>query len=679
MNRFRIPAILALVLALIIYIGVIMGTYGMTVYEGSKLESYRVELRMKGVVSYLEELLYSMGDAPVSFLTAYGNVETDNKGYSRLILPEGFTKATTREDIEYGIMDFIKFDTFARSAFFYFEPGVYCDSVYQPYFFQGDAVASNVEDHIPFGSSALYSKVKQTKLVSWDVNEDFFVAEEPVLSFCFPIFKNDTTNFIGAFVMNLSLDSLNTRLRRQRLYEASEMFIFNSKDHIIAQTTEKDYFGCTIDDLPEFDLNNIGTSMVPFPRLPWSLLMYTPEAEVDQYLTSFLVNVEVIGLIGLLLLVPCIAYTMRKVLKANNTQKILSRELAMAGAIQRALLPSELPLSPGVDIKAFIRSAKEVAGDIYEVQHVGNSLFFMIGDVSGKGLHSSLLMTMTSGILRRKMREISSPAAIVSALNHDFSERNPEMFFCTMIVGRLELSTGELILCNAGHNPPILGGHILPLIPQKPIGVLQDYSYQEQTFTMKAGETLLFYTDGVTEANDLNDNLFGIDRLLACEPTIDSIIRSVDQFVSGAVQSDDITMLSIRFDRLTIRQVDDIDLLHPFMQTFAPLPSMTELAVEEVMVNALTHGKADWSTVYRCPDSQDKIVFVVEDNGDEFDTTKYDAEAVLSDQGGQGISLIRQIASRLSYIRTDTGLNRLELEVQGSMSPNGSPKSLGPK
>ncbi|MBP5302555.1 MAG: SpoIIE family protein phosphatase, partial [Bacteroidales bacterium] len=247
---------------------------------------------------------------------------------------------------------------------------------------------------------------------------------------------------------------------------------------------------------------------------------------------------------------------------ATAQQASIEQELDIARKIQMAMLPAEITPEQGrddIDLSGRLTPAKAVGGDIYDYFIKDDKLFFCIGDVSGKGVPASLVMSITGAMFRTLANSNDSPAEIMKELNDNMCKRNQSMMFVTFFIGILNLADGKLVYCNAGHNAPVLIGAAAKALAVKPniaIGINQGWKYVQQEATLKPGSSLLLYTDGLTEAENQSHELFGIERLLkvasgasdcqSASAIIDKITSAVHTFVAGAEQSDDLTMLVIR-------------------------------------------------------------------------------------------------------------------------------------
>jgi sigma-B regulation protein RsbU (phosphoserine phosphatase) len=202
--------------------------------------------------------------------------------------------------------------------------------------------------------------------------------------------------------------------------------------------------------------------------------------------------------------------------------------------------------------------AKEVGGDLFDYYIREEKLFFCIGDVCGKGVPAAMVMAVTHAILRMLSEQEEAPARILGELNREACRNNATGTFVTLFLGVLDLSTGHLRYCNAGHDRPVLIGDTLeelPALANVPVGVFEDVKYQEQEAMVPPGTLLFLYTDGVTESKDLDRRQFGRERLLetlsACPRQPEALVRAVEAgvraFAGEAEQSDDLTMLAVHY------------------------------------------------------------------------------------------------------------------------------------
>lgn len=238
-------------------------------------------------------------------------------------------------------------------------------------------------------------------------------------------------------------------------------------------------------------------------------------------------------------------------------------EMASASAIQRAMLPESIPialLENRYEIEPHMTPARHVGGDLYDVFPLDKDhIVVTVGDVCGKGVPAALFMAVTQTTLRLAVRREADLGDEISAANALLAASNREFMFVTLFCAVLEISSGRVTYCNCGHNPPLLLRHDTDHFEQltacgPPLGIDGDLPYKARSFVLAPGDRLFLYTDGVTEAEDMQSAQYGMERL---EPTllaarsqstqacVDRVVQSVTEFAQGAPQSDDITCLGL--------------------------------------------------------------------------------------------------------------------------------------
>lgn len=378
-------------------------------------------------------------------------------------------------------------------------------------------------------------------------------------------------------------------------------------------------------------------------------------------------------------------------LKDTTTAKEkIESELRIAREIQMGMIPKTFPPFPTrkeLDQYATLIPAKEVGGDLYDYFIDDDKLYFIIGDVSGKGIPASLLMAVTRSLFRSVTLHFDSPAEIVTNLNNSLAENNDSNMFVTLFLGILDLHSGQLCYCNAGHNPPILlleNPHFMQVIPNLPLGLINGFTYQQQNLKVMPNTTLLLYTDGLTEAENEQKQLFGENRLIqlitpmthvSTQKLIETIIQDVQSHVNSDEQSDDLTLLAIKYMgaqplyEKSISLINEIDQI-PILQTFieevghdleldTSLIMKLNLALEEAVSNIILYAYPKVSgkiiIISVCLKGND-LVFTITDTGLPFDPTisvnpNIDLSAEDRPIGGLGIFLIKQIMNEVTYSR----------------------------
>ena len=238
----------------------------------------------------------------------------------------------------------------------------------------------------------------------------------------------------------------------------------------------------------------------------------------------------------------------------TKAKERIESELRIARDIQRRMLPHVFPKRKDIDLYAMMTPAKEVGGDLYGYALLGDELYFCVGDVSGKGVPAALLMAEVTRMFRTLVDGHLTPEMIATRLNHALVENNDQGMFVTMFIGLINLKSGHMEFCNAGHNPPLLDGQYMEVEPNAPIGLWEDLVYEGEEVDNMHGKTLFVYTDGISEAENSRKEQFGDERLQAllqqdlgsARQTSETIHKAVEDFVGEAEPSDDLTKMCIK-------------------------------------------------------------------------------------------------------------------------------------
>lgn len=382
---------------------------------------------------------------------------------------------------------------------------------------------------------------------------------------------------------------------------------------------------------------------------------------------------------------------------ATEERGRIQGELRVAKGIQEAMIPKIYPPYPDrddIDIYGQLFPAREVGGDLFDFFIRDEKLFFCIGDVSGKGVPASLVMAVTRSLFRTIAAHENQPRRIMARINEFMAESNETMMFVTLFMGVLDLPKGLLRYCNAGHCAPYLIGKDvaqMKIDPNIPVGIEQGYNFEADEIKIPFNTTIFLYTDGLTEAENNEHNLFGDTRLLdiahafakddSNDPArlINMMTDAVNTFAENAEQSDDLTMLSIRYckvqepnfysrelvfnnDIANISQLKDFvdDVCEKARLDSATTMSMN-LAMEEAVVNVINYAYPsgeEGDIVIDAKINCKRLKFVISDKGMPFDITKREeADVTLSAEerpiGGLGIYLVRHIMDSVNYERVD--------------------------
>ena len=293
------------------------------------------------------------------------------------------------------------------------------------------------------------------------------------------------------------------------------------------------------------------------------LLMVKPFETALEIVRQIAAPFIAINAFGFVMMILIITYTENQRNLAIERSRLQS-ELEVANVIQHSLLPlinDDYPGKKELDVSASMEAAKEVGGDFYDVFYVdSNRLAFVIGDVSGKGVPAALFMASSKITLQNCIRDIPNLSDAIAAANNALCARNEAEMFVTVWVGIFDLTNGMLTFVSAGHNPPVLLRNNRPEFLKCKNGFvlagMEDVMYKSHSVQLDRGDIVYLYTDGVTEAEDQDHNLFGEERLLKCfenksessaAEIIENVKQSVDAFINGNSQFDDLTMLSFKW------------------------------------------------------------------------------------------------------------------------------------
>jgi len=401
-----------------------------------------------------------------------------------------------------------------------------------------------------------------------------------------------------------------------------------------------------------------------------------------------------LGLAILFFMIDRFARSERKLREATAEQARIGGELSVARDIQQEMLPKVF--SP--NIYGTVVPAREVGGDIFDFYERDGKLFFCIGDVSGKGVPAAMLMSVVHSLFRTFSSRIESPAFIVREMNSQICRGNDSHMFVTCLLGCLDLYTGKLEYCNAGHDKPFMltsSASVIPVKSNLPLGCFPDIEFEEESCSLTPGTSIFLYTDGLTEAKNVNKQMFGrtrvkevLDSCLAKpdatpEAMVNSLLDAANEFMGKAPQSDDLTMLLFKFqpgelvrDQITLtNETEEIEKLGVFIKEYCKslgldnkIVSGIRLALEESVVNVINYAYPEhekgYVTIY-ADSNRKEVRFTIVDSGIPFDPKAVlSADTTLDVQnrpiGGLGVHLTRKLMDSISYCRKD-GKNVLSL------------------
>lgn len=362
----------------------------------------------------------------------------------------------------------------------------------------------------------------------------------------------------------------------------------------------------------------------------------------------------------------------------------IDRELEFARRIQHSALPSVFPPYPEhkeFEIFALMDAAKEVGGDFYDFGLTDSGhLMFLVADVSGKGIPGALFMMRAKTAIKNLVESGRSIDEVFTEANRSLCENNEAEMFVTAWMGLLNTETGLLQYVNAGHNPPLVrhGDGRFEYLRTRPNFILAGMDmtrYQKHELQLEKGDEIFVYTDGVTEATDMEDRLYGEERLEAVlsashgtpEELCKAVRTDIEAFTEGAEQSDDITMLCVRLvpderqaeltvmpDKASIETV--VNFLSETLEKWEipmKLASKMQIAVDEIYSNIVYYSDAKSTTITVVDDGKKLIIRFMDDGNPYNPTTAKEPDITLSAEereiGGLGIFMVKKMAADINY------------------------------
>ena len=423
-----------------------------------------------------------------------------------------------------------------------------------------------------------------------------------------------------------------------------------------------------------------------------------PLRELSQMAAQFYENQQravlrntLLHLLGLLLLgfivYRAVAY-LRRLQTVSAEKERIAGELRVAHDIQQSMIPKTFPGFPerdDLELYAQLTPAREVGGDFYDFLIRDERLYFCVGDVTGKGVPAALLMTVMRSLFRTNAGRESEAVSIVQQLNTAMCEEQTDGYFATMFVGVLNLTTGLLDYCNAGHERPVLKATVLDKKRNLPVGAMPGWQFEGQQVQLTAGEMLFLYTDGLNEARDAHDRPLSRDRVLSLarqhsdetpRHLVELMEAAAHNHAAGIEQSDDITLMALRWLSCNSLELQtdgsDLALLEGFVEQVGRRARLAEqevprlrVAVEEAVTNVISYAHA--TSIVLTSEVRDAVLrLTVTDDGQPFDpTTAPMADTSIPadqrDEGGLGILFIRRMSDALEYRRED-GRNILTIK-----------------
>ena len=511
-------------------------------------------------------------------------------------------------------------------------------------------------------------------------DDDF---DEPIYTYS-KVMRDEEGKLICVIGIDFSLNWIHNLLEHFKPFEEAVFMLYGSNGTLLAMSN-----GAPADG---FGNSWIITSKTLQP-INIKMVTAVPKRHIIQSLrlgTLLPFGVFVLGILVVGLLIRRITRDEQMNARLETEKKVLSHELEIAHDIQMGILKDENEKKQAqgngdIELQTLLVPMREVGGDLFDFHREGDELWFIIGDVSGKGVPAAIFMSAAVNLFRAAGVRATSPKEIMEEMNAILSENNPSLTFVTAFIGCLHIPTGELLFCNAGHCAPLIK-HKLSAVNQHlavsiqpsevrclqmesniPLGYDGRYCFVEQGCMLGEGDTLVLYTDGVTEAHNSEREMLGLKRWSDIVAKNEDMPNAIKHFIGQADPTDDITLMTICKKSpvlpMTINvpcREDQWPVLRNAIHSFGLCIGMErkalkkyEVAAEEAIVNLLHSSQAnDIEIVLSSQDSAFTIQLM--DDGLPFDPTEHTPNNKTIDErqiGGMGIHLIRQIVDEMHYER----------------------------
>lgn len=376
---------------------------------------------------------------------------------------------------------------------------------------------------------------------------------EMYVTYSYPV-TDHQGKLIAILAANVPVDSLTKAVDGVEGYPHSYAILTSKSGHRLVETNE---------DVSQDDALIVSSEI---GKVGWNLTTVCPNEDINKKTETTRMIVFIMQALALLLLAVIVVKSLigLRQLKTTAKEKIrMSDELERASNVQEAMQSTEkedLPRNGQVETFAKTMTAREIGGDFYDCFIDDGQLYFCIGDVAGKGAPAALLMAMAKSAFRVSAQHHESPSQIISEVNQLICKMHDGKTTIKMLGGTLDLSTGQLLFCNAGmHSPKLLttdNNSELDVTANNRIGVHADANFQEQQATLDKNSTLFLYTDGLTEAENKRQQQWGMKHLDAQlsssrrmnpDTLLGHIEKAITDFSEGATLPDDITMLAIQY------------------------------------------------------------------------------------------------------------------------------------
>ncbi|MBO5548471.1 MAG: SpoIIE family protein phosphatase [Prevotella sp.] len=491
-------------------------------------------------------------------------------------------------------------------------------------------------------------------------------------------FVDNAGNPICVVNVDFSLEWMQQLLEQFKLIDEAVCVIYSSDGTVLTSSDNQTGY-----DTAHLNENDWIVSRQTFEWIDIEMVIAVPQwlvwkSILWRILWSLVVLVLSILVVGVL--IRRMLRDQQEKARLETEKKVMDLELHIANGIQMGILRHDFPQDDDMTVYADLLPMREVGGDLYDFSRQGDVLWFIIGDVSGKGIPATMFMSAAVNLFRSALGHQTSPKAIIEEMNAVLSDNNPTLTFVTAFIGRLHIPSGQLLFCNAAHMPPMVKSsdnsvRLINMIPNIPLGYEKTFKFVEEGCMLDMDEKLVLYTDGVTEARDTERKMMGEPKWLDIVSHDDDLLEAVKRYIGEAEPTDDITLMTIRkksaAQPVSVRVPNHIEQWPSLRRTLHEYGvcvgiekhtlKKLEIALEEAVVNVISYSHATEMELKIQRSSlnvqRPALNVTLTDNGVPFDPTssECDTAKVIEERqiGGLGISLLRQITDEQHYQRTD--------------------------
>lgn len=708
MRRFLNKQIIANIALWVMVIGGLVMTLGI----GSCLYIARQELyretdqNMETSVAYLQMYidgqLHHVEDICYAML---GNIKRNTQGEKVVAIDKDYVSSITQDNVYLWMEQILDAEpSICGIAIVMERTYSMIDNYFTDYIsnLSGKTERYNLADFCNVYEQEWYVQAASQRKAYWSHPFRDPASDNPVACLALPLFDEDT--IVGVVAVYVDVVGFRENCMEQAPFPEMNVSVLDADSVLVSypDTAMILHHVKEVENFANTDLDIVVTA--PIERANWTIVIESPKNLVFERINKMRHRTSLIAAGCIIFMFICLIWLFRKMQEFTLKKADVDSQLSIAAKIQIGMLPHDYPAFPDrkeLDIFAYVQPAKEVGGDYYDYVIRDEKCYFCVGDVSGKGVPASLFMAILHALFRHLSQFYSDPALMMEALNNTLASNNSRNMFCTIFIGIMDLQTGRVDYCNAGHNAPVIrrktdDGKINVSFADVKVnialGVLENMKFEKETIVLNPNEALLLYTDGIVEAENNQKKIFGDEALLSkiyqiwksgsknAKEVSESVLNAVQLFTDGAQQSDDITLLVVQYtgQASQLRLTNDIHQIPQLGEWVKQVGTnfglgqdrilQLNLALEECVVNVMEYAygeQKNMPVLISASKEENHMIFTIRDKGVPFDPTKTenpDISLSIQDReiGGLGIFMTKQLTDKLEY-RRENDQNILEL------------------